>query len=94
MRQPTTPWLRIKVCDFIPQRFIVSDIACYHPRNRTIWIIRRLPKRQYIWALVHELGHWLLHLAGCRWNGQDRYYRMWTAPDPYPVNRKAAGLPE
>ena len=86
------PWLRIEVCDSIPQGFTSSDVACYHPAKRTIWIIRRLPKLQFVWTLIHELGHWLLDLAGCRSNQHHHYDRLWKVLDPYPVNREALGI--
>lgn len=87
------PWLRIKLCDFIPPQFTSSDVACYHPKTRTIWVIRRLPRAQLLWTPVHELGHWLIDLAGAGEGPHNRYDRFWMRFDPYPVSREALGLP-
>ena len=85
------PWLRVKVCDFIPERFVSSQIACYHPWHRTIWIIHQLPRAQFIWTMIHEIGHWLMDLAGAHDRHHDRYDRLWETWDPYPVNSKTRG---
>ena len=53
----------------LPQWIISSDRGAYAPHTRTIYLRRGEP-----WTtLVHELGHWVIDIAG----GGKRLHRVW-----------------
>lgn len=53
--------LKINFVDEIPQWIISSDIAAYHPSERTIWIRNDLGLRT-IPTLFHELKHYFIDI--------------------------------
>ena len=65
---------KVQVVEEIPQWIVSSDTAAYVPRTQTIY----LREDQGAVALVHELGHHLIHLFHGKWKLQTMYDKLWS----------------
>jgi hypothetical protein len=61
--------MKIKLVNEIPQHYLSSDIACYVPSTKTIYIRK---ENLTVGVLIHELTHYFIDLLPLPYSTKDK----------------------